>query len=69
MPVPALRAKVAAQARHYDRAVPGTGTMATGPGRAFQCRASAGPAGLAHLENYTLGCCLQGDGTCSPERA
>ena len=44
MPGPALRADIAAQAQHYGRAVPGTGTMLAGLGRAFLCRAWAGPS-------------------------
>jgi hypothetical protein len=35
VPVPALRVEIVAQARHYSRAVPGTGTILTGPGRAW----------------------------------
>ena len=35
MPVPALRVEIVAQARHYSRAVPGTGTILTGPSRAW----------------------------------
>jgi hypothetical protein len=44
--VPALRAEIVAQARHYSRAVPGTGTILTGPGRAWTVlfRAVPGPA-------------------------
>ena len=46
MPVPALRVEIVAQARHYSRAVPGTGTILTGPGRAWTVlfRAVPGPA-------------------------
>jgi hypothetical protein len=43
MPGPALRAEVVAQARHYDRAVPGTGTISLGPGRARAVLYSAMP--------------------------
>jgi hypothetical protein len=44
--VPALRVEIVAQARHYSRAVPGTGTILTGPGRAWTVlfRAVPGPA-------------------------
>jgi hypothetical protein len=46
VPVPALRVEIVAQARHYNRAVPGTGTILTGPGRAWTVlfRAVPGPA-------------------------
>jgi hypothetical protein len=46
VPVPALRVEIVAQARHYSRAVPGTGTILTGPGRAWTVlfRAVTGPA-------------------------
>ena len=46
MPVPALRVEIVAQARHYSRAVPGTGTILTGPGRAWTVlfRVVPGPA-------------------------
>jgi hypothetical protein len=46
VPVPALRVEIVAQARHYSRAVPGTGTILTGPGRAWTVlfRAVPGPA-------------------------
>ena len=47
MPVPALRVEIVAQARHYSRAVPGTGTILTGPGRAWTVLFRAVP-GLAH---------------------
>ena len=45
MPGPALRVDLAAQAQHYGRAVPGTGTMLAGPGRAWAMlfRAVPGP--------------------------
>jgi hypothetical protein len=35
MPVPALQVEMVAQARHYSRAMPGTGTILVGPGRAW----------------------------------
>jgi hypothetical protein len=35
VPVPALRVEIVAQTRHYSRAVPGTGTILAGPGRAW----------------------------------
>ena len=35
MPGPALQADMAAQARHYDRAVLGTGKAGAGPDRAW----------------------------------
>jgi hypothetical protein len=46
VPVPALRVEIVAQARHYSRAVPGTGTILTGPGRAWTVlfRVVPGPA-------------------------
>jgi hypothetical protein len=46
VPVPALRVEIVAQARHYSCAVPGTGTILTGPGRAWTVffRAVPGPA-------------------------
>jgi hypothetical protein len=46
VPVPALRVEIVAQARHYSRVVPGTGTILTGPGRAWTVlfRAVPGPA-------------------------
>ena len=51
-------AKCQAQARARGRAVPGTGTGmgCAFLGRAFQCRAWAGPACSAQLENFTPGC-------------
>jgi hypothetical protein len=47
VPVPALRVEIVAQARHYSRVVPGTGTILTGPGRAWTVLFRAVP-GLAH---------------------
>jgi hypothetical protein len=47
VPVPALRVEIVAHARHYSRAVPGTGTILTGPGRAWTVLFRAVP-GLAH---------------------
>jgi hypothetical protein len=47
VPVPALRVEIVAQARHYSRAVPGTGTILTGPGRAWTVLFRAVPE-LAH---------------------
>jgi hypothetical protein len=47
VPVPALRVEIVAQSRHYSRAVPGTGTILTGPGRAWTVLFRAVP-GLAH---------------------
>jgi hypothetical protein len=47
VPVAALRVEIVAQARHYSRAVPGTGTILTGPGRAWTVLFRAVP-GLAH---------------------
>ena len=47
MSVPALRVEIVAQARHYNRAVPGTGTILIGPGRACTVLFRAVP-GLAH---------------------
>ena len=47
MPVRALRVEIVAQARHYSRAVPGTDTILTGPGRAWTVLFRAVP-GLAH---------------------
>ena len=47
VPGPALRADMAAQARHYDRVVPGTGMMGSGPGRTWAVLLSAMP-GPAH---------------------
>jgi hypothetical protein len=46
VPVPALRVEIVAQAWHYSRAVPGTGTILTGPGRTWTVlfRAVPGPA-------------------------
>jgi hypothetical protein len=46
VPVSALRVEIVAQAWHYSRAVPGTGTILTGPGRAWTVlfRAVPGPA-------------------------
>jgi hypothetical protein len=35
VPVPALRVEMVAQARHYSRVVPGTGTILVGPGRVW----------------------------------
>jgi hypothetical protein len=45
--VPALRVEIVAQARHYSRAVPDTGTILTGPGRAWTVLFRAVP-GLTH---------------------
>jgi hypothetical protein len=50
--VPALRVETAAQARPVYRAGSGTGTMAIGPGRAFPCRAWAGPSCLGQMAIY-----------------
>jgi hypothetical protein len=47
VPVPALRVEIVAQARHYSRVVPGTGTILTGPGHAWTVLFRAVP-GLAH---------------------
>jgi hypothetical protein len=47
VPVPALRVEIVAQARHYSRAVPDTGTILTGPGRAWTVLFRAVP-GLTH---------------------
>jgi hypothetical protein len=47
VPVPALRVEIVAQARHYSRAVPGTGTILTGPGHVWTVLFRAVP-GLAH---------------------
>jgi hypothetical protein len=47
VPVPALQVEIVAQARHYSRVVPGTGTILTGPGRAWTVLFRAVP-GLAH---------------------
>jgi hypothetical protein len=47
VPVPALRVEIVAQARHYSRVVPGTGTILTGPGRACTVLFRA-VRGLAH---------------------
>jgi hypothetical protein len=35
VPVPALRVEMVAQARHYSRVVPGTGTILVGPDRTW----------------------------------
>jgi hypothetical protein len=45
--VPALRVEIMAQTRHYNRVVPGTGTILTGPDRAWTVLFRAVPA-LAH---------------------
>jgi hypothetical protein len=45
--VPALRVEIVAQARHYSRAVPGTDTILTGPGRAWTVLFRVVP-GLTH---------------------
>jgi hypothetical protein len=45
--VPALRVEIVAQARHSSRAVPGTGIILTGPGRAWTMLFRAVP-GLVH---------------------
>jgi hypothetical protein len=47
VPVLALRVEIVAQARHYSRVVPGTGTILTGPGRAWTVLFRAVP-GLTH---------------------
>jgi hypothetical protein len=45
--VPALRVEIVAQARHYSRVVPDTGTILTGSGRTWTVLFRAVP-GLAH---------------------
>jgi hypothetical protein len=45
--MPALRVEIVAQARHYSRVVPDTGTILTGPGHAWTVLFRAVP-GLAH---------------------
>jgi hypothetical protein len=47
VPVPALRVEMVAQAQHYSRAVPGSGTILTGPGCAWAVLFRVMP-GLAH---------------------
>jgi hypothetical protein len=47
VPVPVLRVEIVAQAQHYSRAVPGTDTILTGPGRAWTVLFRVVP-GLAH---------------------
>ena len=59
VPGPALRADMTAQARHYDRAVPGTGTKRAEPGRAWAVLLSAvpGPAHSARAKWPNIGWC------------
>jgi hypothetical protein len=47
VPVPALRVEMVAQARHYSRVVPGTGTILVGLGRAWAVLFRVVP-GLTH---------------------
>jgi hypothetical protein len=57
VPVPALRVEIVAQARHYSRAVPGTDTILTGPGRAWTVlfRAVPGPAHRVSVKWPSIG--------------
>jgi hypothetical protein len=62
VPVPALRVEIVAQARHYSRAVPGTGTILTGPGRAWTVlfRAVPGPAHRVSAKWPSIMVCTEG---------
>jgi hypothetical protein len=68
VPVPALRVEIVAQARHYSRAVPGTGTILTGPGRDWTVlfRAVPGPAHRVSAKWPSIG---RSEGDRSPKRA
>jgi hypothetical protein len=62
VPVPALRVEIVAQARHYSRAVPGTGTILPGPGRAWTVlfRAVPGPAHRVSAKWPSIMVCTEG---------